>query len=191
MYDITYTDPPWPQRKGGKKLVRPNSSGMELNYATMTLESIRNIHRIYFEQVNERHNVFIWTIDKFLFETERMMTELGYRVHARIIWDKVTGIPAAFTVRFAHEYLLWCYKPGKMLKPTDSMRGKYSTVLREQVTAHSRKPECAYEMIENMFPNAKKLEMFARNYRGGWDAMGNELPRRTTDITEQEIARAE
>lgn len=26
-YDIVYADPPWIQKKGGKKKVRPNSSG--------------------------------------------------------------------------------------------------------------------------------------------------------------------
>lgn len=30
-------------------------------------------------------------------------------------------------------------------------------------------------MIENMFPDAKKLEMFARQTRNGWDCFGNEV----------------
>ena len=30
-------------------------------------------------------------------------------------------------------------------------------------------------MIENMFPNAIKLEMFARQTRDGWDCWGNEV----------------
>lgn len=59
--------------------------------------------------------------------------------------------------------------------PCEDMRGKYTTVLREQATKHSKKPLCAYEMIENMFPNASKLEMFARNERNGWDCWGNEV----------------
>ena len=31
------------------------------------------------------------------------------------------------------------------------------------------------EMIDNMFPNATKLEMFARQTREGWDCWGNEV----------------
>ena len=42
----------------------------------------------------------MWTIDKYLHETEQMMKELGYELHARIIWDKENGIAPAFTVRF-------------------------------------------------------------------------------------------
>lgn len=30
-------------------------------------------------------------------------------------------------------------------------------------------------MIENMFPNTTKLEMFARDIREGWDCWGNEV----------------
>ncbi len=34
---------------------------------------------------------------------------------------------------------------------------------------------CAYEMIEDMFPNTTRLEMFARNERVNWDSWGNEV----------------
>jgi len=30
MYNLLYIDPPWRQSKGGKKNVRPNSSGEEI-----------------------------------------------------------------------------------------------------------------------------------------------------------------
>ena len=40
---------------------------------------------------------------------------------------------------------------------------------------HSQKPECAYQMLETFFPQAKKLELFARAERDGWDQWGNEL----------------
>lgn len=117
----------------------------------------------------------MWTIDKFLPQTEEFMKELGYELHARMIWDKENGIAPAFTVRFSHEYLLWFYKKGKMLKPSVETRGKYTTVLREPSTKHSKKPECAYKMLEDMFPNASKIELFARNERDGWDCFGNEI----------------
>ena len=52
---------------------------------------------------------------------------------------------------------------------------KYTTVLREPSTKHSKKPDCAYKMLEDMFPNASKIELFARNERDGWDCFGNEI----------------
>jgi len=175
-YEVIYTDPPWEQKKGGKKNARPKSSGMELDYQTMTLNEIKDFHAsVLTNNVQDKHNLFMWTIDKYLPETETMMKDLGYELHARIIWDKVTGIPAAFTLRYAHEYLLWFYKKGKLLKPCDEMRGKYTDVIREKVVKHSKKPECAYKMLEDMFPEAKKIELFARGKRIGWDCWGNEV----------------
>ena len=85
------------------------------------------------------------------------------------------GLPPAFTVRFSHEYLLWFYKPGHMLMPIKESRGKYTTILRESSTYHSHKPICAYEMLETMFPDTSKIELFARNKRPGWDCWGNEV----------------
>ena len=174
VYDIVYTDPPWQQTKGGKRKARP-LQGKLLDYPTMDMESIKEIHRIVFEHVNEKHNVFMWTIDKYLHETEQMMNELGYNLHARFIWDKENGIAPAFTVRYSHEYLLWFYKRGRILMPVNEMRGKYTTVLREPATKHSKKPECVYKMIEDMFPDATKIELFARNERDGWNCWGNEV----------------
>ena len=104
-----------------------------------------------------------------------MMKELGYTLHARMIWDKENGVAPAFTVRFSHEYLMWFYKKGSMLMPCTDMRGKQTTVFREKATKHSKKPLCAYEMLEEMFPNSKKVELFARIERNGWEVFGNEV----------------
>jgi N6-adenosine-specific RNA methylase IME4 len=30
-------------------------------------------------------------------------------------------------------------------------------------------------MLEEMFPNTKKIELFARNKRDGWESFGNEI----------------
>ena len=174
MYDIIYSDPPWPQQKGNKRSCRPNQE-KNLDYKTMDIESIFDLHKHFFANTNNKHNVFMWTIDKFLHETEQEMTKLGYVLHARFIWDKGNGIAPAFTVRFSHEYLLWFYRKGNLLKPSESTRGKFLTVFREPSTIHSKKPIYAYEMIEEMFPSYKKIELFARNRREGWESWGDEI----------------
>lgn len=176
-YDILYTDPPWQQGRGGKKAARPNSTGTTVPYETMDVPGIMELHRyVTNELMNEKHNVFMWTIDKYLPQTEEIMSLLGYKLHARLIWDKGNGPAPAYTVRFAHEYLLWFYKKGNIILPDKDKRGAFSTVLRENSKRHhSQKPECAYQMLETFFPQAKKLELFARAERDGWDQWGNEL----------------
>lgn len=157
-FEIIYSDPPWPQQKGNLRKCRQNQ-GKELDYQTETVTDCFKIQDQFFRQAAEKHNVFMWTIDKFLHETEQEMQKRGYKLHARFIWDKENGVAPAFTVRFSHEYLLWFYKPGKMLKPVPECRGKYTTVMREKATYHSHKPQCAYEMLEDMFPEAVKIEV--------------------------------
>lgn len=168
-YQIIYADPPWQQTKGGLRKARPNQK-KNLDYPTLDLTTIRNIIDLVPKEDN--HNLFLWTIDKFLVPTEQLFND--YRLHARFIWDKENGIAPAFTVRFSHEYLLWFYK-GKFQQIDKNLRGKYTTVLREKSTSHSKKPFIARKMIEDIYPNTNKIELFAREKFEGWKCLGNEL----------------
>lgn len=167
-YQIIYADPPWKQLKGGIRKARPNQ-GRLLDYPTLELDDIKRILSDFSGEV-----LFLWTIDKFLFDAQRIGEELGYNLHARIIWDKENDIAPCFTIRFAHEYLLWMYKK-PMIKINPIIRGKFTDVIREKSTLHSKKPIKAYELIESLYPEEEKIELFARNYRDGWDAWGDEV----------------
>lgn len=176
QYGLIYSDPPWEQTKGGRKKVRLNSSGTDLDYPVMPLNEIIRFHKVVLPLLaQDRHNVFMWTIDKYLISAEEFMQELGYTRHARIVWNKLTGMAPAYTVRFTCEYLLWFYPKGKMLMPDLDTRGKYPNYLQEAVKRHSQKPECAYRMLEDMFSQTEKIELFARTPRASWDCWGNEV----------------
>ena len=175
-YDLIVADPPWKQSKGGKKSVRPKSSGTELDYPVCTLDEIKD-HLKQATSLCQGDNsiLFLWTIDKYLFEAQKIAESLGYKLHARMIWNKVNGIPAAFTIRFGHEYLLYMYR-GKLTPVDLNERGKIHSVFTEKVQKHSRKPEISYEIINRLYPNLKKLELYARQERDGYDCWGNEVP---------------
>lgn len=175
QYDLIVADPPWKQSKGGKKSVRENSSGKPLDYPTCSLSEIKTHLAQASKLTTDDSVLFLWTIDKYLFDAEEIAKSLGYKLHARMIWNKVTGIPAAFTVRFGHEYLLYMYK-GKLLPVTEKERGKIHTVFTEQATRHSKKPEVSFEIINRLYPSARKLEMYARQERNDYDCWGNEVP---------------
>lgn len=174
-YDLILADPPWKQSKGGAKSVRPKSSGKQLDYPVCSLEEIKEHLRQTVSLTGENSILFLWTIDKYLFEAQRIAEELGYKLHARMIWNKVTGIPAAFTVRFGHEYLLYMYK-GKLIPVATDERGKIHTVFTERVAKHSKKPQISYEIINRLYPNLRKIELYAREERENYDVWGNEVP---------------
>lgn len=175
QYDLILADPAWKQSKGGKKSVRPASSGTALEYPVCSLEEIKEHLKQAVSLCSDDSILFLWTIDKYLFEAQQIAEELGYKLHARMIWNKVTGIPAAFTVRYGHEYLLYMYK-GKLQPVALEERGKIHTVFTEKVQRHSQKPEVSYEIINRLYPNLKKLEMYARTEHNGFDVWGNEVP---------------
>lgn len=173
-YDLILADPPWKQAKGGKKSVRENSSGRPLEYPTLSLEEIREHLKIATNLTEKDSVLFLWTIDKYLFEAQQIGESLGYKLHARMIWNKINGIPAAFTIRFGHEYLLYMYR-GKLLPVAKEERGKIHSVFTEQVKRHSQKPDVSYQIINRLYPDTRKLELYARREIPGFDCWGNEL----------------
>jgi N6-adenosine-specific RNA methylase IME4 len=73
----------------------------------------------------------------------------------------------------AHELLLIGDK-GDVPSPTPGTQPV--SVIFAPHGPHSRKPAVFAEMIERLFPDVPKLELFARTRRTGWDAHGNEVP---------------
>lgn len=43
-------------------------------------------------------------------------------------------------------------------------------------TKHSVKPEALQDMLDKMFPNGNRLELFSRRQKKGWVCLGNEAP---------------
>jgi N6-adenosine-specific RNA methylase IME4 len=174
MYDVLIIDPPWQKKKGGLRKSRPNQ-GRELDYATMATEAIFDLlDKEVFILAEEHHVVFMWTIEQFLTECDVEMLKRGYKRHIRIVWNKTNGIAPAFTIRYAHEYLVWYYKP-KLLKIADTQRGKHISVITEKARQHSRKPDAAYVMVNNLYPDSKKIDVFSREKRPGFSQWGDQI----------------
>jgi len=173
-YDILTIDPPYNQKKGGLRKVRPNQF-RKFDYKTMDLQEIfKLLDKEIFPLAKENHIVFLWTISKYLFDVHKFMVERGYKKHAEIIWDKGNGIAPAFTLRYSHEYLIWYYK-GKFMPVSKMWQGHFRDVFFEKPREHSRKPNFPYNMIDMLYPKKTKIDVFAREKRLGWDVWGDEV----------------
>jgi len=172
-YSIFVIDPPWPKKKGGLRKVAPNQT-RKLDYETMDVRSIFGLlDREIFPTAYDTHMVFLWGIDQYLHEGEVQMSYRGYKLHARMIWDKENGVAPGFTIRYSHEYISWFYYP-KMIPVDKDYRGKYSSVINERSREHSRKPDRLYNMIDNLYPDQTKLDVFSRERRPGLHSWGNQ-----------------
>lgn len=79
--------------------------------------------------------------------------------------------------RAQHEVLLLATKGNP---PVPAERNRPPSVIHAARAGHSEKPEKVYELIEQMYPNFEKIELFARprKPRPGWKFWGNEVPTR-------------
>jgi N6-adenosine-specific RNA methylase IME4 len=165
VYGVIYGDPPWSFE------VYEADSGMqraaENHYPCMDTAAIAAL-RI---PAADDCVLFLWTTTPHLPEALEVMQAWGFDYRTNLVWKK-DKIGLGYWFRNQHELLLVGVR-GDVPAPSPEMR--VSSVTEAPRTTHSAKPDAVAAMIERMFPNMPRLEMFARKARPGWDSHGNEL----------------
>jgi N6-adenosine-specific RNA methylase IME4 len=75
--------------------------------------------------------------------------------------------------RIQHEFLLIATRGN--IPPPETDNRPESIIRAKRTTKHSEKPQIVYEIIEKMYPELAKVELFARATREGWSAWGQEV----------------
>jgi len=162
LYDIILADPPWRYTPAEK------TRKIENHYPTMSLEDICNL------AVPAAKNcvLFLWGTMSKLPDALVVMDAWGFTYKTGAVWDKKI-IGMGYYFRGQHELLLLGTKgiPGAPVP-----KNRYSSVISVKRRKHSEKPKIVHTMIEGMYPDTSKIEMFARDRVEGWDAWGNEVP---------------
>lgn len=114
--------------------------------------------------------MFMWATSPKLREALDLMETWGFEYKTCMVWVK-DKIGMGYYARQKHELVLIGTR-GNLELPDPSVRP--DSVFSAPRTEHSEKPEILHELIETMYPTYKKLEMFARKKRRGWDAWGDE-----------------
>ncbi len=163
LYEVIFADPPWKYDFSVDK-----SDEIEVHYPTMDLEDIKNIK----VPATDSSVLFLWVTAPKLLEGLEVLKSWGFEYKTNAIWDK-KWFGMGYWFRGQHELLLVGVK-GNFSPPKKENR--FSSVISEKRTKHSKKPNIVYDMIEKMFPNKKKLELFARQkYNDSWEVWGNEI----------------
>jgi len=163
-YPIVYADPPWQYEHS-----MTDSRMIENHYPTMGLDQICAMP--VSEIVTPDAVLFLWTTSPKLAESMRVIEAWGFNYRSCIVWDK-ERIGMGYYARQQHELLLIAAR-GSLPVPEPSNRPASVQRLRRG-NEHSRKPDEFYELIESMYPEYEKIELFARNSRAGWSAWGNQ-----------------
>ena len=166
-YRVIYADPPW--RYSDKcDAGSVQSRGAEHHYPSM---SITELCALPIEAVAEDDAVlFLWTTSPLLFECAAVIDAWGFAYRASFVWDKVKHNMGHYnSVR--HEFLLVCIRGS--CRP--DVRKLFDSVVVEERTAHSAKPETFRAMIDTLYPRGERIELFARGAAAkGWATWGNQ-----------------
>jgi N6-adenosine-specific RNA methylase IME4 len=159
-FDIILADPPWNYDIN----IRGSPDD---HYNVMTNEAIENLEI----PAAENAILFLWATAPKIQEAIKVLKAWGftYRSHAVWIKDKIGN---GYYFRSQHELLL-VGKKGNI--PTPQEKDRHSSVIMAATKEHSEKPDIVYQIIEQMYPNRKYLELFARKEREGWTSWGNEI----------------
>jgi len=161
-FDIILADPPWRYDNA-----TPNRL-VENHYPTMDTSDICKMSI----PSNETSILFLWATSGKLPDALEVMRAWGYEYKSSAVWNKMI-IGMGYYFRGQHEFLLVGTKgnPG-----TPEPENRYSSIIEEKRTEHSKKPDIVYGMIEKMYPNRKYLELFARSkHSEAWEVWGNQL----------------
>lgn len=157
-YSVIYADPPWDYM-----------GELAVGYPCMTVQEICDMP---ITNISADDAILImWCSSSLLPEALRVMAAWGFTFKTSAVWDKnIAGQGAYF--RQAHEVLMIGIK-GKV--PEVPLTNRPSSVLKYSRTKHSRKPVELYQVIDGMYPELNKIELFCRGEPAtGWAGWGNE-----------------
>jgi N6-adenosine-specific RNA methylase IME4/predicted HTH domain antitoxin len=165
-YPVILADPPWHFE------VYNEDSGVERaaanHYPTMSLAEIYELPIA--DLATPDAVLFLWTTAPHLHEAVEVLAAWGFQYVSNFVWVK-DKFGLGYWVRAQHELLLIATR-GDIPSPLPADRP--SSVINAPRREHSRKPDEAYGLIERMYPELPKIELFARAAREGWAAWGNQ-----------------
>lgn len=161
QYRVIYADPPWSYNDKQNVEVL---GGAEKHYTTMPLQDICDLPVPSADDAV----LFIWVTSPLLEDVFKVIKAWGFKYKSSFVWDKVAHNMGHYnSVR--HELLLIATKGSC----TPDVPKLFDSVVSIERTEHSRKPKEFRDMIDTLYPNGNRLEMFAREAPKGWDVWGN------------------
>ncbi|DBA71464.1 TPA: hypothetical protein ACH3X2_011260 [Trebouxia sp. C0005] len=170
QFDIVMMDPPW-------QLATANPTrGVALGYSQLTDQDIVNLP---IPSLQSDGFLFVWVINAKYKFTLDLFDRWGYKLVDEIVWVKMT---VNRRMAKSHGYYLQhakevCLVGKKGSDPPGTERCVGSDIIYSERRGQSQKPEEIYQLIEELVPNGKYLEIFGRknNLHNYWVTVGNEV----------------
>lgn len=157
-FSVIYADPPWDYM-----------GELAVGYPCM---SVKEICEMPINQISTDDAVlFMWCSSSLLPEALEVVNAWGFNFKTSAVWDKdFSGQGTYF--RQGHEVLMIATRGCVPEVPYDA---RPPSVLKFKRREHSRKPDELYQIIDRMYPELNKVELFCRGEPAqGWTGWGNE-----------------
>lgn len=163
-YPVLYADPPWRYEYAPSQ-----SRAVENQYPTLSTEEVCALPVAAL--ATEDAVLFLWATSPKLEEALAVIRAWGFTYRTCAVWDK-QKMGMGYYFRQNHELLLVATRGSPPAPPPEARVGSVVSAPRG---AHSEKPETFYGLIEAMYPDLPRIELFARRERAGWARWGNEV----------------
>lgn len=188
-YDIIYADPPWDyggKMQYDKTTIKSENKDFKKNiflssatfkYPTLKLKQLKelNVSSIMADDCL----LFMWTTGPQMANAITLGEAWGFEYKTvAFVWNKMVHNPGRYTLSQTEFVLV--FKHGKFPSPRGARNVRQMIEIRRD--KHSVKPIQVIDGITQMFPEQKKIELFARNNYIGWDNWGLEIPDKKVDI---------
>ena len=171
-YDLIMADPPWTFATRSPKGVTSRGAGGQ--YRTMTMADIAALP---VGLLGKRDCLcWLWATNPMLDQQIDVLKGWGFRFKTAGHWAKMTrGGKQAFGTGFIFRCAGEPYVIGTRGKPKTTRAVR--SVIFGEAREHSRKPDEAFTAAERLMPGARRIELFSRQVRPGWDSWGDEAGR--------------
>lgn len=162
-YRILYAGPPWDY---GAHAQPDYQTEQRDHYPVMELEAICALP--VKDWAEDNAVLFLWVTSPMLAKSFQVISAWGFEYKALFVWDKVKHNMGHYNL-VRCELLLICTR-GACQPDKQQLFDSVQTIERGK---HSEKPVEFYDIIETLYTHGRKLEMFARERREGWDVYGH------------------
>jgi N6-adenosine-specific RNA methylase IME4 len=163
-YSLIMCDPPWLFRNYSDL---GDEKGPAPHYDMMTDEEIFALP--VGDLARDNCMLWLWATWPKLDTAMSAIQVWGFEYKTGGSWDKLKW-GTGYIWRSRCEPVLIATRGSPLIKGSD-----IANLFAERSREHSRKPQCAYEIAERMMPNARRVSLFERPVRPGWEAWGNQL----------------
>jgi N6-adenosine-specific RNA methylase IME4 len=123
--------------------------------------------------VGEHAVLYLWVTAPYLLKSVEVLETWGFSYRSYHVWSK-EKVGTGFWARSDAEVCLIAER-GRPAPPPSSELEKTIFRAPKLCNQHSSKPSRIHDVVERCWPESRKIELFARAVRPGWECYGSDL----------------